>query len=159
MTRVLAVLRTTLYMTGFVLVWWWVAMRVSAWDWALLPPGVRAPGVALMLLGAALGLWCGALFAWRGDGTPAPFDAPRQFVAVGPYRWVRNPMYVGGLLLLIGFALWLRSPAVLLMAVALLIAAHLFVVGYEERTLERRFGEGYRSYKRAVHRWIPRKPR
>jgi protein-S-isoprenylcysteine O-methyltransferase Ste14 len=45
------------------------------------------------------------------------------------------------------------------MAVALLIAAHLFVVGYEERTLERRFGEGYRSYKRAVHRWIPRKPR
>src|SRR5882762_1747826 len=51
--------------------------------------------IALVVLGGALAIWCILTFALVGKGTPAPFDPPRQLVAAGPYRWVRNPMYIG----------------------------------------------------------------
>lgn len=119
---------------------------------------LRAGGV-LAALGALLGLACAALFVARGRGTPARFDAPRTFVAVGPYRWVRNPMYVGGMAMLAGAALWLRSPGMLLFSAIAWLVAHLFVLFYEERTLRRRFGESYEEYTRRVNRWWPRWPR
>ena len=108
-----------------------------------------------MALGAALALACGAAFVVAGRGTPAPFDPPRELVPVGPYRFVRNPMYVGAAALLMGFGLFERSLAILALAVAGLILAHLFVVFAEEPGLERRFGDSYRSYKASVRRWIP----
>jgi protein-S-isoprenylcysteine O-methyltransferase Ste14 len=123
-----------------------------------LPAALRPVGAALAVAGGALALWCIALFVTAGHGTPAPFDAPRRFVAVGPYRWVRNPMYLGGVALLGGGAAWLRSPGMVLLAAGGLGLAHLFVLAYEEPSLTRAFGDSYREYRRQVNRWIPRRP-
>lgn len=159
--RPLVALRAALYMTGFVLLWGWLALVVRGWDARLggpLPDWLQGVGVLLMLLGGSLALLCGAVFVVRGRGTPAPFDAPRDFVAIGPYRWTRNPMYLGGLALLLGFGFWWRSPAIGLLAVAAWGVAHLFVVAYEEPALRRRFGAAYEEYTRRVKRWLPRRP-
>jgi protein-S-isoprenylcysteine O-methyltransferase Ste14 len=99
--------------------------------------------------------WCVVVFVTAGRGTPAPFDAPRRFVAVGPYRAVRNPMYLGAVSLLTGVGLWIRSPAIVVLAVAGLGLAHVFVLLYEEPTLEREFGREYREYRERVNRWLP----
>jgi len=116
-------------------------------------------GLVLMVLGAAIALACFAAFAFVGRGTPAPFDPPRELVPVGPYRFVRNPMYVGALILLTGFALYERSVSALLFVLFAWLAAHLFVILGEEPVLERKFGESYLRYKAAVRRWLPRIPR
>ena len=108
-----------------------------------------------MIVGAAVAISCVAVFVARGRGTPAPFDPPREFVAQGPYRYVRNPMYVGGLGVIAGFGLYQRSLAIVLFALVFLCCAHLFVVFYEEPGLERRFGHSYLDYKRSVNRWLP----
>ncbi len=114
--------------------------------------------VVLIAAGFGLYLWCVSLFGRVGRGTPGPWDAPRRFVVVGPYRWVRNPMYVAVLTVVLGEAwLFLSSPLVVYAGV-LAVGFHLFVTGYEERTLRRRFGEEYVAYLRTVPRWIPRAP-
>ena len=80
-------------------------------------------------------------------------------MAVGPYRYVRNPMYLGAAAILVGVGLMLRSPAAAGVAFFLLALAHAFVMLYEEPNLETRFGESYRRYKGSVNRWLPwRKP-
>jgi protein-S-isoprenylcysteine O-methyltransferase Ste14 len=112
-------------------------------------------GLALVVLGGSLALWCILTFALVGQGTPAPFDPPRKLVAAGPYRWVRNPMYVGAGAALAGAALFYQSPALVSFAAAFLLMAHLFVVFYEEPTLMRTFGARYADYCNAVPRWIP----
>ncbi|MFQ5890359.1 MAG: methyltransferase family protein [Gemmatimonadota bacterium] len=159
MRPLLAGLRAAIYGSAFVLFWGWVALSVRRFDPSFgfrLPTGARPLGVAFMALGGALVLLCVGFFATRGRGTPAPFDPPREFVAVGPYRWVRNPMYIGGLGLLGGFGLWHRSLSILLFTLLLALMMHLFVVLYEEPGLERRFGTSYLEYKKSVHRWLPR---
>lgn len=108
-----------------------------------------------LLLGAATYLRCVWDFATAGEGTPAPIDAPRRLVVRGLYRNVRNPMYVGVLLVVGGWALFFRSLAVLWYGCALGLVFHLFVVVFEEPHLRRRFGEPYERYCRAVGRWIP----
>jgi protein-S-isoprenylcysteine O-methyltransferase Ste14 len=117
------------------------------------------PAVAVIAVGAVLYLACVWVFAVVGRGTPGPWDAPRRFVAVGPYRWVRNPIYVAALLVVLGEAWLFLSVSLLLYAGAMAILFHLFVIGYEEPTLRRRFGETYTEYFRTVRRWIPRPPR
>jgi protein-S-isoprenylcysteine O-methyltransferase Ste14 len=159
--RALATVRSLLYAAGFVLLWWYVVQAARPLDSRLgfsIPPAARAPGLALVGLGVLLALSCIVAFALVGRGTPAPFDAPREFVAVGPYRWVRNPMYLGAATVIVGAGLAIRSPAALAVAAGFLLLTHLFVVLYEEPTLERRFGESYRAYRRAVNRWLPRPP-
>ncbi len=162
MTTLLVALRAAVYMSGFVFLWGWLAVTLRRWDPQLggpLPGWLQLPGVIAALGGALLALVCGAYFVARGRGTPAPFDAPREFVATGPYRWVRNPMYVGGLALLAGAALWVRSPAMLLLAAAAGVLVHGFVLYYEEPALRHRFGATYDAYTRRVNRWLPRRPR
>jgi protein-S-isoprenylcysteine O-methyltransferase Ste14 len=112
-----------------------------------------------MWIGAGLAFVSLATFVVLGQGTPAPFDPPRKFVATGPYRWVRNPMYVGAFFLLAGYALCTSSVAALLVAFGMLGAAHLFTVFYEEPSLRRRFGSSYEEYVRSTPRWLPRRPR
>ena len=152
-------LRSVIYMTGFLLLFGWIALQVRAFDrrfGVTLAAAVAVPGAILMVLGAILVLACAAVFISRGRGTPAIFDAPRAFVAVGPYKYVRNPMYIGGLTLLLGFGLYERSISILFMTVLLFPLFHLFVLFYEEPTLTRKFGSSYQEYLRAVRRWIPR---
>ncbi len=118
-----------------------------------------SPGLALIVLGVGLYAWCLWLFATVGRGTPGPWDAPRRLVAVGPYRRVRNPIYLAALLVVLGEALWFVSPALLEYAAAMAITCHVFVIGYEEPSLSRTFGNAYAEYRQTVPRWLPRWPR
>jgi len=113
-------------------------------------------GIVIGVGGAALALWCIVTFALVGKGTPAPFDPPRRLVVGGPYRYVRNPMYLGAGLALGGAALVYWSAAVLIYVALFLGATHLFVLVYEEPTLARLFGDEYAAYRTRVHRWLPR---
>src|ERR1051325_7512587 len=124
------------------------------------PTGHRAVPVAweavpVIAAGTALYLWCAWNFATVGGGTPGPWDAPRRVVAHGPYRWVRNPIYLAALLVVVGGAWVSPSPRLLAYAPAMAPCFHLFVTGYGERTLARRFGPAYLEYRRAVPRWLP----
>lgn len=161
-TPVLTALRAAVYASVFIAGWGWLAFAVRPWDALLggpLPGWLPAIGAVLLIGGAGVALTCVVLFVVRGKGTPAPFDAPREFVARGPYRWTRNPMYVGGLGMLVGLAFVLRSPAVLVLVAAAAGILHLFIVLYEEPTLRRQFGRPYENYVRQVNRWVPRPPR
>ena len=130
---------------------WWILTHGGA-----LPSAVAWAGAAPLLAGAVLYFWCLGLFAVAGDGTPGPWDAPRHLVAIGPYRLVRNPIYLSALLVVLGEAWLFWSAALLHYAVVMAIACHLFVIGYEEPTLGRTFGAAYAEYRRAVPRWVPR---
>ena len=160
--RAFVVVRGVLYASLFVLLWGWLAISVRRYDGALpfvIPDWLRPLGFIVGVLGALVALWCIATFVTRGQGTPAPFDPPRVFVASGPYRFVRNPMYIGGFGVMAGAALIVGSPAILFLALAFLAALHLFVLLYEEPTLERSFGSSYLHYKATVRRWLPGRPR
>lgn len=113
-------------------------------------------GMAVGALGAAFALWCILTFALVGRGTPAPFDPPRRLVVQGPYRTVRNPMYIGAGLALAGAALFYQSLALLGYTGLFLLVTHWFVVLYEEPTLRRTFDGEYEAYCRRVRRWWPR---
>ena len=112
-------------------------------------------GLFLGTLGALLALWCVTAFIAIGKGTPAPFDPPRRLVVRGPYRFLRNPMYLGAALALAGAALVYHSLALLAYAVAFLLCFHFFVVFYEEPHLRRTFGSDYSTYCARIHRWWP----
>jgi len=156
--KTLLVLRAVLYSAAFVLLWAWLAASVRPFDARLpftIPAWVFPLGLILALVGSLIVLWCIVTFVARGRGTPAPFDPPREFVAAGPYRYVRNPMYVGAFGILVGAGLIVQSPSVIGLAILFLVLTHLFVVLYEEPSLTRRFGDPYRRYKSTVHRWLP----
>jgi len=113
-------------------------------------------GVIVIAIGAGIYFRCAWEFAVRGLGTPAPI-APTKFLVVsGLHRYVRNPMYIGVALMILGQAMLFRSLRTAVYAAAMLLVAHLFVVFYEEPTLLRQFGESYENYRRCVPRWIPR---
>lgn len=114
-----------------------------------------AAGAVLAAAGLAGLLWCVRDFHVRGRGTLAPWDPPRRLVAVGLYRFVRNPMYLSVLALVAGIAWWRASPAVGWYAAALALAFHLRVVLYEEPWLARAFPEDWAAYAGAVRRWVP----
>jgi protein-S-isoprenylcysteine O-methyltransferase Ste14 len=160
MTGLFVALRAAFFASCFFWLWAWVALRVETLDARIgvrLPGWTTAPGLTAMVAGAALALSSIAVFAVVGRGTPAPFDAPRVFVAVGPYRYVRNPMYVGGFAVLAGWALYRHSPSVLLLSLGWLALFHLFVLAYEEPTLRASFGPSYERYLTSVPRWLPRR--
>ena len=117
---------------------------------------LHAGAIALIIAGMLVYGWCVWEFAITGKGTPAPIDAPRQLVTRGLYRYVRNPIYVGVLCVFLGEAWLFESPALLLYTVAAFVLFHLFVLLYEEPTLERKFGDRYRRYRASVPRWLPR---
>jgi len=122
----------------------------------LLPGGVRFVGIAAMAGGVLGYLWCAWDFATKGLGTPAPIDPPRALVAQGLYRYVRNPMYVSVLLVLLGESVFFESRRLLLYAGIVWLVVHSFVLIYEEPTLRRKFGAAYDEYCRRVPRWLPR---
>ncbi len=110
----------------------------------------------LWAVGGMILLWSFWNFLVQGLGTPAPIDPPKELVATGFYRYVRNPMYVGILLILIGHFLWLKVIWLIVYAAIVFLAFHLFVTLYEEPALKKKFGTGYEEYLKKVPRWFPR---
>ncbi|MSO82537.1 MAG: isoprenylcysteine carboxyl methyltransferase [Acidobacteria bacterium] len=113
----------------------------------------QAAGVLLAVTGVVLAAWCTFAFVFVGKGTPAPFDPPRQLVVGGPYRFARNPMYIGVAATLTGTALFYQSIALLGYAAVFITLAHLLVVGHEEPAVGRRFPHRYPTYWQKVRRW------
>jgi protein-S-isoprenylcysteine O-methyltransferase Ste14 len=112
-------------------------------------------GLGIGTTGALLVLWCILTFVTVGRGTPAPFDPPRRLVIRGPYGFVRNPMYIGAGLALAGAALFYESLPLLGYTGLFFLVSHLFVLLYEEPTLQRTYGGEYTAYCRRVKRWRP----
>jgi len=118
--------------------------------------GIRWLGLALAVTGLPLLADAFVRFAVHGRGTPAPAAPTERLVITGPYRYVRNPMYVGALMMVSGQALWFASYSVLVYAGCLAVAFDLFIRVYEEPTLRRTYGPQYDEYRRHVRRWWPR---
>lgn len=154
--RLFAVVRSLIVGTLFMSLWTYFLPRWIAGPHAFENP--RPLGWIVVAIGAAVGIPCVWEFAWRGLGTPAPFDPPRKLVISGPYRFVRNPMYVGAGIVFIGEALVFPNITRFMLAEALAAFAlvSLFIIAYEEPALRRTFGEDYVVYCTNVRRWIPR---
>ncbi|HXV64991.1 MAG TPA: isoprenylcysteine carboxylmethyltransferase family protein [Vicinamibacteria bacterium] len=156
MILVRAVTYATLFI-GFVLVF--VPARILATAGVHAPDEIgaaQAAGVVVTASGAVVALSCVLTFAFVGKGTPAPFDPPRRLVIRGPYRLVRNPMYLGAGISLAGAAIFFESWILAGYALLFFIITHAFVRLYEEPTLRRTFGKDYEAYCSRVGRWLPR---
>lgn len=155
----------------------WLVVRSLAWT--LLIPGmfagyipwryfglrdahldITSPGHLAGLLcigtGAVLLAMCIWEFARSGRGTLSPVDPPKELVVRGLYRYVRNPMYLSVTLIVLGEFLLTGSQGLLLYWAIWFLGANLFVIGYEEPTLRRRFGPSYERYVQSVGRWFPK---
>jgi len=129
--------------------------------WQVGPPllGIylfRVIGMLLILMGLPGLLDSFARFAIQGLGTPAPVFPTRHLVVSGLFRYVRNPMYVAVLCLIIGQGLLFGSTSVLAYGLVVWVAFGLFVLGYEEPTLRKTYGAEYEEFCGNVPRWIPR---
>ena len=151
---ILKTLLFTIFVPGFVAVWlpYQLARPISK------PPLDAITIIAGLLsgLGAAAYVSTAWNFAYHGSGTPAPMDPPKTLIARGLHRYVRNPMYVAVLLVVVGQAVLFRAWPPLIYGAALWVLFHLFVLFYEEPALEKKFGASYEEYRRSVPRWIPR---
>ena len=151
------VVRAIIYATLFIgLLFIYLPGRLLAWSGVIRPAVIEAPQIAGMIIcaaGTAIAFWCIFAFVFVGRGTPAPFDPPRRLVIRGPYRFVRNPMYIGAMVTLLGVALFYRSLSILIYACLFFLATHLFVILYEEPKLRQLFGSEYEAYCRRVSRW------
>jgi len=107
-------------------------------------------------IGLALCVWTLKLFTKYGKGTPAPWDPPRKLVMIGPYRYSRNPMITGALLLLLAESLFFHSWPIAAWMILFFVGNAIYFPLVEEKDLEKRFGEEYLQYKARVPRWIPR---
>lgn len=135
-----------------------VAQIDAGWGFRL-PAIGQGIGILLIAGASAVIQYAQFHFVQKGGGTGVPGDAPHHLVIAGPYRWVRNPLYLSGNSILLGLALVLTSPTLLLMTCTSVLLFHLFIVIIEEPQLVRRYGEEYLAYRRTVPRWIPRRPK
>lgn len=119
-------------------------------------PVIVGVGWLLLLLGAAVVVESFIRFAWKGLGTPAPIAPTERLIVTGLYRYVRNPMYASVVAIVLGQALLFGQAELLAYGALLLLGFHLFVTGYEERSLAHRYRDGYAAYRAAVPRWLPR---
>jgi protein-S-isoprenylcysteine O-methyltransferase Ste14 len=127
------------------------------------PPKLVSPaeiwfwlGLLVGGLGLTLSSWSVALFLKTGEGTPAPWEPPKKLVIRGPYRYVRNPMITGVLLMLSAEAMLFHSWSIAIWMMIFFVGNTVYFSLNEEKGLERRFGDDYRVYKAHVPRWIPR---
>jgi protein-S-isoprenylcysteine O-methyltransferase Ste14 len=158
--RALAVVGTAVFLVlapGFfvVLVPYWISR------WQFQPPFLgftpfRIIGALLIISAAPLLLACFARFALEGLGTPAPVFPTQHLIVQGFYRYVRNPMYLAVVSMVIGQALLFGNLGVLAYGLFAWLLTHVFVLTYEEPTLGKTFGAEYETYRANVPRWIPR---
>jgi protein-S-isoprenylcysteine O-methyltransferase Ste14 len=156
MTLFLKNLLFTLIVPGTMALWLPHVLRDVygiGWDGAWDVPQLLAMPIGLV--GVAIYLRCVWDFAHRGRATPAPIDPPRVLVVEGLYRYVRNPMYLGVVLVILAQVVWFQSPVLGTYLGAFWLFVHTFVLLHEEPALRRRFDGAYVAYCRGVHRWIP----
>jgi protein-S-isoprenylcysteine O-methyltransferase Ste14 len=113
-------------------------------------------GIVVVSAGGVLVVSSIVAFAFVGKGTAAPFDPPRRLVTAGPFRYVRNPIYIGALFSLLGAATFYQSAGLVAYGVVLALGFHILVLIYEEPTLRRQFGTEYAAYCDRVARWLPK---
>ena len=131
----------------------WISDQFQSYQFRIIPVVV---GGVLILVGLYT-IWITvSLFTDYGKGTPAPYSPPKVLVAIGIYRYVRNPMMIGVWCVLIGEANLFMSVGVLIWFLIFLTGSILFVILWEEKDLATRFGEPYCEYKKKVPRWLPR---
>ena len=135
------------------LVPWWL----TGWDRRAHWPVLAALGWALIAAGVVVLLHAFARFVLEGVGTPAPVAPTKNLVVGGLYRYVRNPMYLAVGATIVGQALVLGQPVLVVYAAIFAVLVVAFVLGYEEPTLGRQFGDEYERYRRAVPAWWPRR--
>ncbi len=133
-----------------------VPWLLTGWESSDPPLVLKLAGLVLIAGGLAMLLPAFARFVFEGIGTPAPVAPPEKLVVGGLYRHVRNPMYVAVTAIIIGQALLLGRPVLLLYALVFMAAVASFVHFYEEPVLSARYGEQYDDYRRAVPAWWPR---
>ena len=160
MPKAIAILGSALFfvvapllLAGFV-PWW-----ITGWQFRAAFLGqelTRAIGVALIIAGVPALIDSFARFALQGIGTPAPIAPTQRLVVTGLYRYVRNPIYVAVVAVILGQALLFGDGRLLWYGALFWLACHVFVVVYEEPTLERTFGAEYAAFRANVPRWMPR---
>ena len=137
--------------------WWLTGWRVRQPlpFWAVTP--LRAVGAVLIAAGAVVLVQAFVRFVVEGVGTPAPVAPTQKLVVGGLYRYVRNPMYLAVIAVIVGQALVLGQPVLLAYAAIVGTAMAAFTHGYEEPALADRFGAEYEAYRRGVPAWWPRR--
>jgi protein-S-isoprenylcysteine O-methyltransferase Ste14 len=111
-------------------------------------------GIFLFLAGFLIMIYCIVRFATEGKGTLSPADPTRKLVVSGLYKFSRNPMYIGVMLMLIGEAVTTGSQTLWIYALIIFICFHAFILLHEEPRLKKVFGESYEAYRKEVRRWI-----
>ena len=116
----------------------------------------RYIGLIPIMMGVIIYLWCSHIFVFRGKGTPIHFTRTNRLIVKGLYKFVRNPMYIGALLILVGEALLFQSKGLLFYALVSFAALHFYILFVEEPHLANTFKDAYNRYRRNVPRWVPR---
>lgn len=111
-------------------------------------------GAGLMAVGATLAGACILRFATEGKGTLSPLDPTKKLVIRGLYKYSRNPMYVGVMLIMAGETLFSWSLALTIYTLVIFIAFNLFIIMHEEPRCRRDFGDEYADYCRQARRWV-----
>ncbi|WP_160143754.1 methyltransferase family protein [Chryseolinea soli] len=111
-------------------------------------------GMLVCLVGMGVTLHCIANFAVHGRGTLSPADPTQRLVISGLYKFSRNPMYVGVMLMLVGEAIFTQSANLFVYGIGVFTAFNLFIVFREEPRLKKDFGTSYQEYCKTVRRWI-----
>lgn len=126
-------------------------------DNRLFDPGIfRYLAFPLWIIGTLVIIWCSLDIIRKGSGTPAHFDPPKQLVITGLYCYVRNPVYLGALLVQLGYIVWFVSGITISYFLLFVLAYHVLIVFVEEPMLRNTFGAAYDEYSKSVPRWIPR---
>jgi protein-S-isoprenylcysteine O-methyltransferase Ste14 len=130
---------------------------LATWSLPIFDLGtLRYISFPLWTIGAWIIIRCSIDMIRRGHGTPVHMDPPKQLIVTGYYRHVRNPIYLGALLALVGHILWSGSPWVIVYSFCYGIAFHILIVVFEEPGLKSKFGTTYEEYRTRVPRWIPK---
>jgi len=151
LARGLILATASILVVGLVLIAWKIDVRFDPG----LPGGLRLPGLAAMTFGLAMIAWAEATLLRTARATGGFGDPPMLLVARGPYRHVRNPIYLGAFALLLGLSLWRGSVTLLAAALVFLPVMHLSLVRVEEPATRRRLGAVYDDYLQRVPRWLP----
>lgn len=138
---------------GFLIAGWGLDRWLGTAGLPVDPTLRKGAAVVLIVAGLALEMWAVGLFRKAGT-SPLPFTPSTALVADGPFRFSRNPMYLGFAITYLGLAIGLDAPIALALLVPCLIVMTWGVIGREERYLERKFGDPYRRYKSSVRRWL-----